>query len=152
VNLNFVWIWIIYEFESCMNLNYVWIWILYEFKFKIFKYSCNLYLLNSVDWLHQRFLTSPWVEDFWCWLRYDNQHKKSKWIFSVELIQKMNHFLYHTNYWIHSPTPMTDTNNCFIVVGEYVPNKGVRTKRSEVLLSCLVCELIYFQWNFYTDY
>jgi hypothetical protein len=37
VNLN------MYEFEPCMNLN------LYEFEFKIFKYSCNMYLLNGAD-------------------------------------------------------------------------------------------------------
>jgi hypothetical protein len=27
-----MWIWILYEFESCMNLNHVWIWTIYEFE------------------------------------------------------------------------------------------------------------------------
>jgi hypothetical protein len=52
------------EFEYCkvfdylsvckyyyVNLNPVWIWILYEFEFEIFKYSLNMYILNGVDWL-----------------------------------------------------------------------------------------------------
>jgi hypothetical protein len=46
-----MWIWILYEFESYMNFNPIWIRVMYEFKFEIFKYSCNLYLLNGVRWI-----------------------------------------------------------------------------------------------------
>jgi hypothetical protein len=42
-----------YYFDVCeyyyVNLNHVWIWIV--FKFEIFKYSCNLYLSNGIGWL-----------------------------------------------------------------------------------------------------
>jgi hypothetical protein len=45
-----VYMWILLcEVESRMNLNHVWIFILYEFE--IFKYRCNLYLSNGVGWL-----------------------------------------------------------------------------------------------------
>jgi hypothetical protein len=44
-------IWIMYEFESYMNLNHIWILIMYEIEFEIFKYNCNMYLSNGVDWL-----------------------------------------------------------------------------------------------------
>jgi hypothetical protein len=55
MNLNIIKYLAIIWMYSCeyyyVNLNPVWIWIMYEFKFEIFKYSCNLYLSNSVDWL-----------------------------------------------------------------------------------------------------
>jgi hypothetical protein len=41
-------IWLLFE---CIYVNmipiWIWNWILYEFEFKIFKISCNLYLLNG---------------------------------------------------------------------------------------------------------
>jgi hypothetical protein len=54
--LAIIWMYVnnISEFESCMNLNPIWIWIMYEFESYMnlnLKYSYNLYLSNSVGWL-----------------------------------------------------------------------------------------------------
>jgi hypothetical protein len=49
MNLNIVKYLDIIRMYNC-EYYYV-IWIMYEFEFEIFKYSCNLYLPNGVDWL-----------------------------------------------------------------------------------------------------
>jgi hypothetical protein len=116
------------EFESCMNMNPIWIWFIYKFEFEIFKYSCNLYLLNGIGWLKLADTRDslPHLEQrifgVGCVM---TANTKDRSLMSVDISRhkKWVIFVLHKGYQIQWPTPKTGYQPTLPIVFVVVQSK-----------------------------